>query len=308
MTEKQYLYGDSYYREIKYINSKEKSLRINILDYYDICMSDEYENFNYIKSLIKKNKSIGILSKISTDIITEEISKYIKKHELTYKPNTTTLNNIWYVNSFNLTQFHTKKIIEQFPEYSQYLHLDIDWYDKYDQNSISMIQEYRKSPEYKTDRRSLIDFTKKNRNIDNLKTEYFENKKELTYILDNIINLEDTLNNFAGITNVNDYLTLTYKNEEDENDNNIYKLEFKKCKKIVKVYKKTNDIYDNNGKHIYSFKSFPYRTPHKKLATLLYMNIHKNKFSITSDMDTSWFVPMKLYEKRDMYNDYHLYE
>ena len=132
--------------------------------------------------------------------------------------------------------------------------------------------------------------------------------KELTYILDNIINLEDTLNNFAGIMNENHYLTLSYKNEEDENDNNIYKLEFKKCKKIVKMYKKTNDIYDNNGKTIYRFKTFPKGEPPRKLESLLCNTISTNKFSITGDMDAGWFVGMKLYKKRDLYDDYHLYE
>ena len=308
MTEKQYLYGEYYYQQIKYINSKEKSLRSNILYYYDICMSEQYENFNYIKSLIKKNKSIGTLSKISTDIITEEISKYIKKHEFTYKPDTTTLNNIWYVNSFDFKQFHTNKILQQFPEYSKYLTLDLDCSDKFDQNSISMIQEYRKSPEYKTDRRSRIDFTKENKNIDNLKNEYFKNKKELTNILDNFIHLEDTLNKFATCSDTNDYLIITYKNDTNEYDNNIYQLEFNKCKKIVKVYKKTNDIYNNNGKSIYRFKPFPYRTPPKKLENLLYINVYMNKFSLSGHFSEICIEYMEEYKKRDLYNDYHLYE
>ena len=303
-----YLYGEYYYQQIKYINGKEKSLRINILDYYDVCMSEQYENFNYIKSLIEKNKSIGILSKISTDIITEEISKYIKKHEFTYKPDTTTLNNIWYVNSFDFKQFHTNKILQQFPEYSKYLTLDLDCSDKYDQNSISMIQEYRKSPEYKTDRRARIDFTKENKNINHIKLIYFKNKKELTNILDNFIHLEDTLNKFATCSDTNDYLIITYKNDTNEYDNNIYQLEFNKCKKIVKVYKKTNWKYDNDRKPIYSFKPFPYRTPPKKLENLLYINVYMNKFSLSGHFSEICIEYMEEYKKRDLYNDYHLYE
>ena len=310
MTEKQYLYGDLYFGQINYINSKERDLRLRIVDYYNVCMSEEYENFNYIKSLIKKNKSIGILSNISTDIITEEISKYIKKHEFTYKPyNKEILSDIWSVNGGDIEEFYLNKIIQQFPECYFWLYNDrqkLNLIEGYP--CIEMIQNYKKSEEYKIDRRDRIEEKKQEINIHNWKTDYFKNKKELTYILDNIINLEDTLNNFAGITNVNDYLTLTYKNEEDENDNNIYKLEFKKCKKIVKMYKKTNDIYDNNGKTIYRFKTFPKGEPPRKLESLLCNTISTNKFSITGDMDAGWFVGMKLYKKRDLYDDYHLYE
>ena len=263
MTEKQYLYGDLYFGQINYINSKERDLRLRIVDYYNVCMSEEYENFNYIKSLIKKNKSIGILSNISTDIITEEISKYIKKHEFTYKPyNKEILSDIWSVNGGDIEEFYLNKIIQQFPECYFWLYNDrqkLNLIEGYP--CIEMIQNYKKSEEYKIDRRDRIEEKKQEINIHNWKTDYFKNKKELTYILDNIINLEDTLNNFAGIMNENHYLTLSYKNEEDENDNNIYKLEFKKCKKIVKMYKKTNDIYDNNGKTIYrrEFNSYFYR-------------------------------------------------
>lgn len=310
MTEKQYLYGDLYYGQINYINSKERDLRLRIMDYYNVCMSEEYENFNYIKTLIKKNKSIGILSKISTDIITEEISKYIKKHEFTYNPESNNLNDIWFVNGRDMEDFYLNKIIQQFPECYFWLYNDRQNLTCIEGQfaCIEMIQNYKKSEEYKIDRRTRIDRKKQEINIHNIKTEYFKNKKELTYILDNFINLEDTLNNFAGITDINDNLIISYKNDKDVSDNNIYQLEFKKCKKIVKMYKKTNDIYDYNGKSIYRFKSFPRGEPPRKLESILINTISINKFSITGDMDTSWFVPMKEYMKRDIYNDYHLYE
>ena len=124
----------------------EKHMRQEILDYYDICMSEEYENFNYIKSLIKKNKSIGILSNISTDIITEEISKYIKKHEFTYKPyNKEILSDIWSVNGGDIEEFYLNKIIQQFPECYFWLYNDrqkLNLIEGYP--CIEMIQNYKK--------------------------------------------------------------------------------------------------------------------------------------------------------------------
>ena len=296
----------------------EKRMRQEILDYYDICMSEEYENFNYIKSLIKKNKSIGILSKISTDIITEEISKYIKKHEFYYKPvlylnayagKVYDLSNIWYVNSFDLQEFYLNKIKEQFPECSKYITMNLDCITKYDQNGISMIQQYKKSEEYKKDRRLRIELAKRNTDIVDLKKRYAENEYELAYILDRVIDIYETLRKFGESAEIGKTLTLYWTfNTMD------YKLKFQNCNKMIKVYKfrkfENEDNYVSYGdcnKPIYSFRKYTQDNPPNKLIQIIEYNINDNEFRfgerqrVVSDKVWRWDYGSELMR-------YHLYE
>lgn len=122
--------------------------------YYDICMPEDYENFNYINSLIKKNKSIGILSKISTDIITQEISKYISgKGDI----------GEWRYSPKELEIYVKNKFIEKYPEIERYITCVRNYND--------FKKEYLKSNEYIVWRREHIEkckeeFFEDNRNSD----------------------------------------------------------------------------------------------------------------------------------------------
>jgi len=116
----------------------EKQSKIN--RYYDICMPEDYENFNYINSLIKKNKSIGILSKISTDIITQEISKYISgKGDM----------GEWRYSPKELEIYVRNKFIEKYPEIERYIGCVRNYND--------FKEEYLKSNEYAVWRRQHIE-------------------------------------------------------------------------------------------------------------------------------------------------------
>ena len=116
----------------------KKQSKIN--RYYENCMPEDYENFNYINSLIKKNKSIGILSKISTDIITQEISKYISGKGDMGK---------WKHSGRKLEQYVRNKFIEKYPEIGRYI-AGINYLGDFK-------EEYLKSNEYAVWKREYIE-------------------------------------------------------------------------------------------------------------------------------------------------------
>lgn len=276
-----------------YLMDEEKKMRSQILHYYDICMSEEYEIFNYVKTLIKKNK----FNKIDFDVCETHIGKYIKKHEFTYKPNhLIKRSNIWHIDSFDLKEFYLNKMREQFPECSPYLRMDLDCITKFDQNGIDMVQKYSKSEEYKKDRRFKIQRTKMKTNIVDLKKRYAENEYQLAHILDRVIDIYETLRNFGEVAEIGENFDLEWY-DDDEVDFKNCMLRFKNCNKTIKIYKfvkkyvgengayKYVSYFDNNIEQVhvkpfYSFRKYTQNNPPEKLERIINSHIDDNEFSI----------------------------
>lgn len=204
--------------------------------YYKNCMPEDYENFNYINSLIKKNKSIGILSKISTDIITQEISKYISKKRDISK---------WKYEAVELEQYVLIKFIKKYPEIAKYI-INIHYLGDFK-------QEYLKSNEYTLWRRKLIEKSKhqfledKEMDIHWFKKEIEEDNKKLLQLKNEYCNFSQS---FLNILDKGEFKTLSIHYIRFYNPQLLLEEHFqiKNCNKTFKI--SSTETFSNDWKEM----------------------------------------------------------
>lgn len=157
-TQKEYYANEQIYLTAERLYNKEKHIRKKILEYYSVCMPIEYELFNYMKTLIKKNK----FNSIDIDVFDMNIGKYIRKQQYPnevmedyyesvgciYPPR----DNIWFYRYEDLRAFQLERIYKAFPEFRFTMTNCICFKDI----TNDMIEPYLKSEEYKEDRREMI--------------------------------------------------------------------------------------------------------------------------------------------------------
>ncbi len=205
-------------KNVEEINRKSKY----IFDYYKKGgMPIEYQNFNYLKTLCKKNK----FNKLTVDSF-EEIKKYISTGN-EYRE--------WYEEFENsmLKDYYTNLVKQQFPEleiFNVMIHM-----------SNENIDKYFKSEQYIKDRRQMA--IEAQENIDkkvkvNMELDYF-NEKEFK---DDIDKAKKNLDNAFTIDDMEEIIETLYLDNKNhyirdssiQLDNFVF-IEFRGCKKSLKV-------------------------------------------------------------------------
>lgn len=294
ITQKQYYDNNSIYQTAERLYSKEKHIRQRLLDYYSVCMPIEYELFNYMKTLIKKNK----FNSIDIDVFDMNVGKYIRKqqypnevmedyyedHDYIYPPR----DNIWFYRYEDLRAFQLERIYKAFPEFRFTMTNCICFKDI----TNDMIEPYLKSEEYKEDRRDMIIMKKEEVDILELEKKYKDNKDELNNILKNTIDLYNTFRQFLRKGHINETLHIycEKKKYSFDDDKIIKKFEFKKTKKSLMcswnlwvITNETNGQYKDSGKFRLDIDRYMKNEYETKLDKLFSCHIGNNSFTITTD-------------------------
>lgn len=203
-------------KNVKRINIKSKY----IYNYYrQGGMPIEYQNFNYLKTLCKKNK----FNKLTVDSF-EEIKKYISTGN-EYRE--------WYeeYKSSMLDNYYTNLIKQQFPDLINFISI------KCNQNNLD---KYLKSEQYIKDRRQMA--IEAQENIDFNEKEYKDDIDKAKKNLDNAFTIDDMeeIIETLYLDNKNHYI----RESSIHLDNGVF-IEFRGCKKSLKVVfrKEWNGIY-----------------------------------------------------------------
>lgn len=302
-TQKMYYNNNCISQKIDNLYDKDYYFRKEILDYYSICMPVEYELFNYVKTLIKKNK----FNSIDIDVFDVNVGKYIKKQQY---PNSIkngwmnkeydklcsqittmfipTIDNIWCYMYYWVECFYLKsireKIKQSFPELPELIETDIEV-----SNIITddMVETYLKTEQYKQDRRTLISNKKEDIDIFDLEKKYKDNKDELKNILKNTIDLNGTIKKFAWKAKINETLHICCNKKKNsfDDDDIINRFKFKKTEKCLMCYwtaEHFGEITDT-GKFRFNRDKLMNNEYGYKLDKLFNMYIGKYSFTITID-------------------------
>jgi len=260
-------------RVIRDLKDTITNKQILVNNYYKWCMPENYENFNYINSLIEKNKSIGILSKISTDIITQEISKYIskKKDRIALK-----------YSADKLEQYVLNKFIEKYPEIGKYI-AGINYLGDFK-------QEYLKSNEYTLWRRERIEDYKhkfledKEMDIHWFKKEIEEDNKKLLQLKNEYCNFNQSILN---ILDKGEFKTLSihYMRIHGSHSYTEEHFQFKNCRQTFKI--SSTETFSNGWKEmrVKQIKKTNYANIIKYLQDIMCYISHKcnDRINITID-------------------------
>lgn len=284
-TQKHYYDGQQVYLKADRLYDKEKDIRKKLLDYYSVCMPIEYELFNYMKTLIKKNK----FNSIDIDVFDMNVGKYIKKQQYPnevmedyyesigsiYPP----IDNIWFYSYGDLREFQLERIYKAFPEFRFTMTNCISFRDI----TNDMIEPYLKSKEYKENRREMIIQKKEDVDILELEKKYKDNKDELDNILKNTIDLYNTLRNLLRKGDINETLHMYSKKKKYSFDDEIVitEIQFKKTKKsLMCSWKREGE----KGKLRLDIERY-YKNEYETKLDNLFSNvgIGNNSFTITTD-------------------------